>query len=221
MSLLNLPTELLLSIARNLDSSSDISALSRTSRALHNSIVSDYLYEYNIKYQESWGLSEAAYNNDIKLAQRLLDKGANVNAHVCYYPLYVAVEHSHEKMVRLLLDHGAKINMKVTGNSEMFTPVCLAADNGNVTLLQMLLEHAGDGWIQYLESALHSAARCGHKQATRVLLDKYLTYTFPGPDYRPEFDIDSALRAAERHHHDEIAQMLCDAVHVYSALVNT
>lgn len=221
MSLLNLPTELLLSIAKNLDSSSDTSALGRTCSALHNSIVSDCLYEYNVKHEESWALTEAAYNNDIRLAQRLLDKGTNVNAHIGYYPLYVAVEHGHEKIVRPLLDHGASINVKVIGNSVMFAPVCLAADNGNVILLQMLLEHAGDGWIRYLGSALHSASRCGHEHAARVLLDKYLTYTFPDPDYRPEFDLHSALRAAERHRHDRIAQMLRDAVHAYSALVNS
>lgn len=203
-------------IAGNLDSGSDISALIRTCRALHNSIVSDYLYEHDVKHG-SYGLAKAAFNNDTKVAQRLLDKGADVNTTAGYGPLYYAVEQGHEEMVRLLLDNGADINQIVIGKSVRFTLVCVVADNGNTTLLRMLLEHAGDGWIRHLGSALQRASWRGHEHTCRLLLDKYVRYTFPDPDYNPKYDLDVAIFSAQSRRHEKIARMLRDVIGAHSS----
>ncbi|KAK2791579.1 hypothetical protein FQN52_004770 [Onygenales sp. PD_12] len=79
MTLDDLPTEMVLSIADQLDSQRDINSLSQINRRFNN-ILTPYLYRYNVRYCESSALSWAVTALNLETAKQALDAGADVNA---------------------------------------------------------------------------------------------------------------------------------------------
>ena len=79
ISLLDLPNELLLSVADNLDRESDISAFSRLNRRLYL-LLNLYLYQHNIKQTNSSGLIWAAEHGRETIVQRFLSEGADIQS---------------------------------------------------------------------------------------------------------------------------------------------
>ncbi|KAH7114056.1 ankyrin repeat-containing domain protein [Dactylonectria macrodidyma] len=183
MLLLDLPNELLLHLAESLELERDISALARTNGRLHN-LLSGYLYENNVKHHGSSALIWAAYHGRIGTAQRLLDKGADVNVQVCpaigytryptrcpnlsyesaqttyegRTPLLWAAEKGHEALVKLLLQNGVDVN--VMDQNEQ-TALQLAVDAGHREVARMLVANGAD--MNASDNADWPAVGLGHQ----------------------------------------------------------
>jgi ankyrin repeat protein len=87
-------------------------------------------------------LGLACYFGHPQIASYLVLKGADVNSPsdngFSVYPIHSAVAASQTEITRMLLDHGAQVNVKQKSG---VTPLHSAAQNGNLELLIMLLEH--------------------------------------------------------------------------------
>ncbi len=102
----------------------------------------------------------------------LLQAGAAVNqpayniSHVT--PLHSAVAGRNEQIVRRLIDYGADVNVRQSGD---FVPLHAAAQNGDVTILQMLLDAKADVNARDSEgkTSLTFAIDEGHLEAVVLL----------------------------------------------------
>src|SRR5436190_16381717 len=99
--LLDLPNELLLSIAEYLESESDINAFSKANRHLHE-LLTTYLYRRDVERGSSALLWAAHYGRETT-AQKSLEAGADVQVTDCYFrtPLLLAAVGGHEMVVKL------------------------------------------------------------------------------------------------------------------------
>ncbi len=89
-------------------------------------------------------LSIMAKENDIKGAKFLIDRNADVNAKgfsVADTPLWEAVDKKHLYMAKLLIDHGAEVNVQ---NGWGQTPLHLAARLGYLEIVQLLVDNGAD-----------------------------------------------------------------------------
>ncbi len=90
-------------------------------------------------------LGLACYFGQFEIARYLVLKGADVNLpsnngfHV--YPIHSAAAGNYIDIVRMLIDHGALVNVKQQAGS---TPLHSAAQNGNLDMLILLLEHGAE-----------------------------------------------------------------------------
>jgi ankyrin repeat protein len=114
----------------------------------------------------------------VRMAQLLLDRGADVNGQPKgdWTPLHWASYHGKLDIVRLLIDHGATMNAKTSSSEPHCTPCLLAkyesrGDGTRVT--QLLLERGADVKAQDIngETPLYLAACFGKVELARVLLD--------------------------------------------------
>lgn len=110
---LDLPAELIEMVGDASNTQGDLLALSQTCRGCY-SILNPRLIPYNIRNNQSSGFRQAARLNDLDLARQFLCRnGVDVNSKVTHRdgtfetPLLIAMEHSNEDMILLLLDHGA------------------------------------------------------------------------------------------------------------------
>jgi ankyrin repeat protein len=78
---------------------------------------------------------------DVKAAQVLLSRKANINTCHKVAPLCTAANSGHEKMIRFLLRKGAFVNLETLSGE---TPLTRAASNGNVNILHILLENGAN-----------------------------------------------------------------------------
>ncbi|KAL2192812.1 hypothetical protein P885DRAFT_23605, partial [Corynascus similis CBS 632.67] len=117
-------------------------------------------------------LTTAASRNQLNLAKRLLDAGANVDTPTTdreLTPLHIAAESAFEEMVTLLLDAGASPHARSMSGS---TPFYRAARGGSPRILRQL--HAvgsevdastWDDWTPLMEAVEH-----GNDEAVELLL---------------------------------------------------
>jgi len=73
---------------------------------------------------------------------------ANAVAHDGFGPLGLASFSGHDPVVRLLLEHGAPVNIRQGHGSLGFTPLMEAAFNGQVDMVEALLAHGADPGLQ-------------------------------------------------------------------------
>jgi len=155
-------------------------------------------------------LLTAARNGGIKRARTLLEKGADVNAREKRFegsedynntPLHYACKSGNSKLVGLLLDVGAKVNLRDSCNNMPLHCACL---NGYDDIAFKLLRANarpnvwGDGG-----TALAFAAVEGNVKTMRVLLENGAKVDFAG------FDRYTALhRACEFGRADSVALLL-------------
>lgn len=182
VTLLDLPNELLLHIARFLPNQEDVSDLSRANRLLHT-VLDSYLYRYNVHHDNAFALSFGAYVGCRTVVEKCLAaKPPNIDAPPHCLPgrsrgwpshnaLCNAITRQHTDLVELLLAHGASPHHGWGGK---VTPLMMAAKHGNIESMIMLIErgadvHAKDGLQQ---TALYYAAARGGVEFIRFLLEQ-------------------------------------------------
>jgi ankyrin repeat protein len=125
-------------------------------------------------------LGLACYFGHYDTAEYLIKAGAPINSparnELKATPIHSAAAGGHEKIVRLLLDHGADANVREQGG---FTPLHAAAQNGDVEIVRALLMGGADLTIKSTsgKTAMDIAMEAGHEKAT-VLLGEGVTKRF-------------------------------------------
>lgn len=111
----------------------------------------------------------AARNNQVELAETLLEQGAVVDEeYKGITALYRAVRLGNLKVVEALLNAGAQVNKVVNG----FTYLHYAADAGEVEVMKVLLAHGAEkDAICNSYTPLFGAVNEGRIEAVQVLLD--------------------------------------------------
>jgi ankyrin repeat protein len=142
----------------------------------------------------STALHWAAYQNNLALAQELLNAHANVNAETrleSLTPLYMACESGSAPMVELLLKHGANVDQ---GDGLGTTPLMMAAAAGNAAVVKVLLDHGADVNAKehaHEQTALMFAANLDRADVISVLLAH-------GADPNIESKVEPAHQAARK-----------------------
>lgn len=119
-----------------------------------------------------FGLREAVMLNDVKLAQRLLEHGADPNTGERQYHgpmLMEAARDGKRQLVELLLDFGAKID---AFDDISQTALIEAAAHGQTDVVQLLLDRGAGADIDIeweLDWALSRAATNGHQSTCGIL----------------------------------------------------
>jgi hypothetical protein len=118
-------------------------------------------------------LAAAAAGNQVLIAKRLLQLGADVNMPTAdrgFTPLHLAAENACVEMVELLLNEGASIDLRSTSKT---TPFYRAARGGSIEILRLLHERGSevdartwDKWTPLME-----AVENGHEPAIDLLLE--------------------------------------------------
>ena len=101
------------------------------------------------------------------------ERSQDVNArgfHRNETPLGVASRWGHAEIARVLLEHGADMEIP---DGEYWRPLERAVENGHVEVVQVFLEHGADVNTRNVTSAtaLHAACAFGHPSIARVLLE--------------------------------------------------
>ena len=109
--------------------------------------------------------------NVMKLAQILVDKGADVNfkARDKATPLHCSVRQKYEEFVRFLIANGADVN---AGTKQGFTPFHVTCQQGNIEMAKLLLANGAEvnlGTNRGI-SPLHIVAQMGDTDMARFLL---------------------------------------------------
>lgn len=83
-------------------------------------------------------LVAACYGEDINQVSFLLESGIDVNdISLDLFPLLVACGTGNAKIVKLLLDHGAEVDMQ---NPVGLTSLIVASQEGNANIVRILLD---------------------------------------------------------------------------------
>ena len=142
-------------------------------------------------------------HNEIPLIVKLLDLGANPNAVTgITSPLIEACRSGKEPIVRLLLDRGANVDLRINDRS---TPLCEACQLGYIEIVDLLLQRGANpnktvvegGWPHMTEiTPLGLACERGHLEIVKLLL-RY--GADPNNDMGPENLIQIATRSGHQH----------------------
>lgn len=137
----------------------------------------------------------AVRTNDVKTVEALLAKGVDVNVKFRYdqTALFPACDKGYTEMVRVLLAHGAKVDVEDTFYHA--TPMTWAVEHGHAEIVKLLLEKGAKG----KDDALMGGVSGNHPDLVKVVLD--------AGGVKPE-TMSRALKAAARDKHDDIAEML-------------
>lgn len=233
MSILKLPPELLLSIARSLESA-DLNALLQCHSYLYKTLNDD-LYRLNVQHHDASALYWAASSGSDNTLQRLLDAGANVLWESPYiacsvqrsgtrlrkviwkenmkeHPISYAAAQGHLNIVEHLLDLGVDKNYR---DADGMSPLALAAREGHLALVRALLDHGArqlskDKMGQY---PLVQAASKGHHVIEDYLFEKLRQS--PSGKTNPDLDLYWMLKyAAERGDDDRIRSLLSQGANI-------
>jgi ankyrin repeat protein len=125
---------------------------------------------HRFKTQRYSALHIAAYFG-LDQTMEILLQHADVNCRTLQSetPLLVAVKHGHEKVAKLLLDHGAERDYK---DRSMITPLYLAARGGDEGMTRLLLDYgAGEDWnLVGTMTPLSAAAQWGRENIVNLFL---------------------------------------------------
>lgn len=136
--------------------------LSKASESGNLEIV-QYLLKTGKNSQETlndalWALCDARPKPDtLKIAQRLLEYGAQVNSQAGFYnttPLHGAAEKGPLELVKLLVSKGAKVNAV---DKEFSMPLAKAVQADNLEIAQFLLEQGADKTINHADTEFQTA----------------------------------------------------------------
>lgn len=136
--------------------------LSKASESGNLEIV-QYLLKTGKNSQETlndalWALCDARPKPDtLKIAQLLLDSGAQVNSQAGFYnttPLHGAAQNGSLELVKLLVSKGAKVNAV---DKEFSMPLAKAVQADNLEIAKFLLEHGADKTINHADTEFQTA----------------------------------------------------------------
>ena len=122
---------------------------------------------YDVKYDGEWAVDSTNEKHAIKLIQmgakvssgtlyqaikwrnhtlvkELLKKGIEQSCQETTSPLALAIESGDLESVRYLLEAGADVNQKITGDDGDKAPLHIAAENPSVDILRYLIKQGGD-----------------------------------------------------------------------------
>jgi len=117
-------------------------------------------------------LGLACFFGHLDSAEYLVLAGAQVNAQsrngLKAAPIQSAAAGGHQKIVKMLLEHGADPNIREQGG---YTPLHAAAQNGDEEMIRLLLYNGSDLTIKSNDgkTALDLAIEAGHAKAALVL----------------------------------------------------
>lgn len=176
--LLDLPIEILLMIADDLDTR-DIGSFLRTARR-YASILDSHLYKRAHSHICADGnsvLGWAAKRNQAPVTRKLLRKArdAPIPLEAKSKALCLAAEAGSHCIIELLVDAGADPSSAIDmGRGSTCSALQLAAENGHETAADLLLKMGADiaATNSIQETALHYAARGGQESVTRLLLER-------------------------------------------------
>jgi ankyrin repeat protein len=111
-------------------------------------------------------LNWAAYGGAFEVAKLLIDKGADVNAHLsekAWTPLMNASAMGFPLIANALIEHGAQVNAL---DSDGYSALAFAAEKKRADIVRILLAHGADGG-----NALVQMARTGQIDALNLLVE--------------------------------------------------
>lgn len=143
--------------------------------AFSNTVSSQVSEKMETEQETSYSeLHIACCNGDVENVQAILDNTfdhseINQRDHQGNSPLMWAASEGHDKVVQLLIDFGAFVNLQ---NYQGETALCKAAERGHVVVCQTLLEHGAEASLGTMEqiTPLHFAAASGHINVIETLL---------------------------------------------------
>jgi ankyrin repeat protein len=151
-------------------------------------------------------LGRAANKGQLRVAQFLLDSGAEVNrAYQSRTPLLLAATRGHKAMIELLLAKGADVNARDSGGK---TALHIAAENGFQATVETLVAGKADvnARTTKQETPLHLAVNAGHVAMTKFLLGKGAD-----ADARNATGLTPLMQAAARAHSETTQTLLTAA----------
>jgi len=127
-------------------------------------------------------IHQAAEAGNVGEVRRQLAWGVNPNSRTLWYrvtPLHKAAAHGRVKIVELLLEHDAHVNIRNEGGE---TPLHYAACHGHVRVMKILLEYGADPAQKGTGcgTPMQWAAANGQIQAIKTLLDHGVSIDQPG-----------------------------------------
>lgn len=172
--LLNLPNELIILTAENLDAK-DLASFLCCNRRLR-SLLTSLLHELAVQdIDHLTALQWAALKGHESLARLVLERGAAVDVkRRSQTALHLAAQEGNVEVVRLLLENGATIEIM---DRRFETALHMAAARGKVEVVKLLLEKGADvaAWNLYRSQPLHLAAEGLWEGVVRLLLEKGAT----------------------------------------------
>ncbi|KAJ5248550.1 hypothetical protein N7468_000001 [Penicillium chermesinum] len=200
MSLLDLPSELIVAISHLLDDEYCINSFLQTCKRLFL-LLNHSLYEHNVRFSHACALEWAAKNGYEATARFALQAGASPNARFYenWLPMALACIHGHADVVKLLLANGVdpdtsegwchldELAYEPEGDDDG-CPMILAAGNGHESIVKLLVSHGASPDIRFVRAngsreefrALNVAAERGHLSIVKYLLQVGCDINIPG-----------------------------------------
>ncbi|KAL3422946.1 Ankyrin repeat domain-containing protein 50-like protein 3 [Phlyctema vagabunda] len=184
----------------------DLYQLERTQFDLWFPIFWEAHWPYDVITPLMNDIKLAAVNNHDAILSSMLDRSP-INVDEAdddgQTALNWAAQFGHQKIVGLLLDHQADINIQ---GGEYGTALQAASAEGHKDIVQLLLDHQADINIQGGEygTALQAASARGYKDIVQLLLDHQADINIQGGEYG------TALQEASAEGHKDIVQLLLD-----------
>ena len=129
-------------------------------------------------------------NENINEIKNAIEDGADVNytTRQGYTPLYESVGTGNKKIVSILIEAGAKID--VDGDEYNGPPLVYAARTGNVEIMKLLIEKGGNINIQHkkdrsFDTPLHAASKNEKDKAIEFLVDREADLTIKNNFKKP------------------------------------
>ncbi|KAH0608836.1 uncharacterized protein H6S33_001064 [Morchella sextelata] len=120
-----------------------------------------------------------------------------------YTALHYAVNEAHIEVARLLIDHGADVSARDSGQK---TPLHEALERGHLEIARLLIDHGADvsAKSSYQSTPLHEAAEEGYLEIARLLIDHGADVSARDSGQR------TPLHEAAERGHLEVARLLID-----------
>ncbi|XP_053877738.1 kinase D-interacting substrate of 220 kDa isoform X4 [Malaclemys terrapin pileata] len=195
----------------NLEDADNWTALISAAKEGYVDIVAELLNcNVNLEHRDMGGwtaLMWASYKGCTKVAELLLEKGANPNVtgqQYSIYPIIWAAGRGHSGIVHLLLQHGAKVNCSDKYGT---TALIWAARKGHLECVKYLLQMGADVDQEGANSmtALIVAVKGGYTDSVKEILKRNPNVNLTDKDGN------TALMIASKEGHTEIVQDLLDA----------